>query len=245
MAALCALFAAAFCVSTADAALLTVSGMAPTVDHADIANLGGAELMGEDLNGATSDVYGDAPAQGQLFTTGSNADGYNLHAITLRCTNGAVHPEWGGFQWDYPGYGPYNVQVGTVNGTSLTPIATDSTTGTVDIYHTNYVTFNLTTPIHLNANTQYGFDWSSAYGGFRAANVANGASTGLAYSVGTVHDRDNNALVFSTGLDRVFHLDMLAGPAVPEPSTIALIGTGLIGLLAYAWRKRKCVPSQS
>ena len=27
--------------------------------------------------------------------------------------------------------------------------------------------------------------------------------------------------------------------AVPEPSTIALIGTGLIGLLAYAWRKRK------
>ena len=26
---------------------------------------------------------------------------------------------------------------------------------------------------------------------------------------------------------------------VPEPSTLALFATGLIGLLAYAWRKRK------
>lgn len=29
------------------------------------------------------------------------------------------------------------------------------------------------------------------------------------------------------------------GSAVPEPSTIALLATGLLGLLAYAWRKRK------
>ena len=26
---------------------------------------------------------------------------------------------------------------------------------------------------------------------------------------------------------------------VPEPSTLALLGCGLFGLLAYAWRKRK------
>ena len=26
---------------------------------------------------------------------------------------------------------------------------------------------------------------------------------------------------------------------IPEPSTIALLGCGLFGLLAYAWRKRK------
>ena len=30
---------------------------------------------------------------------------------------------------------------------------------------------------------------------------------------------------------------------VPEPNTIVLFAGGLIGLVAYAWRKRKCVPS--
>ena len=27
--------------------------------------------------------------------------------------------------------------------------------------------------------------------------------------------------------------------SVPEPSAIALLATGLVGLLAYAWRKRR------
>jgi autotransporter-associated beta strand protein len=35
----------------------------------------------------------------------------------------------------------------------------------------------------------------------------------------------------------------MSANAVPEPGTIVLLSTGLLGLLAYAWRKRKCVPS--
>ena len=37
---------------------------------------------------------------------------------------------------------------------------------------------------------------------------------------------------------RFDNLDV-TGPPVPEPSTLALLTSGLIGLLAYAWRKRK------
>ena len=36
-----------------------------------------------------------------------------------------------------------------------------------------------------------------------------------------------------------FGIDNVRFSAVPEPSTFVLLGTGLFGLLAYAWRKRK------
>ncbi|MBU4272353.1 MAG: PEP-CTERM sorting domain-containing protein [Planctomycetes bacterium] len=34
-------------------------------------------------------------------------------------------------------------------------------------------------------------------------------------------------------------LDVSGTPTIPEPSTLVLLATGLIGLLCYAWRKRK------
>jgi hypothetical protein len=45
----------------------------------------------------------------------------------------------------------------------------------------------------------------------------------------------------STYLDCIQYreLDVFGTPAVPEPSSIAIVATALISLLAYAWRKRK------
>lgn len=43
-------------------------------------------------------------------------------------------------------------------------------------------------------------------------------------------------LINSTAGSRI---DNLVCRTIPEPSTLALLGCGLVGLLAYAWRKRK------
>ncbi len=45
--------------------------------------------------------------------------------------------------------------------------------------------------------------------------------------------------VFNTALTQVQIQSLMAAPTVPEPSTLVLLAAGLIGLLAYAWRKRK------
>lgn len=47
--------------------------------------------------------------------------------------------------------------------------------------------------------------------------------------------------LYTTGSSGVLCFDSftISGQAVPEPNTIMLLSTGLIGLLAYAWRKRR------
>jgi hypothetical protein len=44
---------------------------------------------------------------------------------------------------------------------------------------------------------------------------------------------------FSNGTDGVYQISEVRFAGVPEPGTLLLTTTGLIGLLAYAWQKRK------
>jgi hypothetical protein len=67
----------------------------------------------------------------------------------------------------------------------------------------------------------------SATGRYLMLNVARGGWDGLPYGV------DGNAFA------GVREIQVSGSVATPEPSTVALVLSGLIGLLAYAWRKRK------
>ncbi|MBU4273300.1 MAG: PEP-CTERM sorting domain-containing protein [Planctomycetes bacterium] len=41
------------------------------------------------------------------------------------------------------------------------------------------------------------------------------------------------------GADARTSIDAVSITTIPEPSALALLATGLVGLLCYAWRKRK------
>ena len=56
--------------------------------------------------------------------------------------------------------------------------------------------------------------------------------TGLNFRMGDTRTTDPD----SAGWIDNYVLD---DPKVPEPGTLVLLATGLIGLLCYAWRKRK------
>jgi probable HAF family extracellular repeat protein len=81
------------------------------------------------------------------------------------------------------------------------------------------------TMVDLNSLGLLPADLASAGWYFQYANAINDSGS----IVGSLYNNSTNA-------QRAFTL--IAVPA-PEPSTLLLVATGLLGLLAYAWRKRK------
>jgi hypothetical protein len=218
----------------------SASATAPTVDGADIANLG-LGVGFDDPAYATEpwlirDIWNGNPVQGQTFTTGDYAAGYELRAVTLRNMDywGADGPN--GVAGGMPG--TLSIQFGTLTGNTLTPVATVTSSNLTSFNRNDYITVTFAAPITLAANTTYGFDWDSSAPGFNTANtMANEFAGGQAYRSGSGGDGPvNNDLVFLGNQDRIFHLDMTP---VPEPGTVTLLVAAAVGLLAYAWRTRK------
>ena len=143
--------------SAANAATITGSSTAPTIDGADIASLTG----GYDVdNGDQGHLWSNRPSMGQSFTTGSNAGGYQLDAVTMRSRSGDSGST-------------YDVLIGTMSGTAFTQVGSTETTDSSNFGGYDYVTITLGTPLTLSANSTYGFLWkANGPGGFVIDNTA-------------------------------------------------------------------------
>lgn len=230
----------------ANASILSVSATAPTIDGADIANLGGTLIN----SGTNADLYSAwwydyRPAQGETFTTGSNSAGYTLNSITLQAQDRSDH-------LTFPNV-PFNVYVSSVSGATATQMVAENSNA-VNISPLAYVTATFNAPIHLNPNSVYAIDWEGIWAGAlpdgNSGRGINLAQTADVYAEGSAYSRWEHAtigatppkaaaptsLVFRSDRDQVFHLDMTA---VPEPSALVTLAGGMIGLLCYAWRRRR------
>jgi len=208
--------------TTANAAVMTSSSTAPTVDGADIASFGTPTTTGwptEDKWWPGSATAFGSPGKtiGQTFTTGS--EDVVLNAFTFQIKY-ATEPTK-----------EYAIRVGTVSGSTFTEIASESATQSAATADDAYWTWTLDSPVSLSANTLYGVDvgllsstsaWQTGIPYvYRTADVYPGGtrfrSGSAGYGVGDSSMSDMSA-------DRVFHLDMEpAGGPGPGPVDIPIV----------------------
>src|SRR6266850_6853625 len=237
------------------AATATFKTSAPTLGPSDISQLISAADRTNNVGGDVDDqggnfVYIDngRPAQGQTFTTGGNANGYALAAVTLK-------------QVAYATYGlvpdmTYHIRITSPSGNTLTVLAEEtafvpqdsSDCPTCNFFPTSgaflpgsgrYVTFTFATPVVLSPNATYGFDVGGTSVGDHYWETDGTANTnaytgGTAYSTGVAVDGygyglGNTSLTPRAG-DRVFVVALSAAvsPLPPrfniQPASLSVYG---------------------
>ena len=187
--------------------------------------------------GAGSHDYLNNPPPGEMFTLGSSA---SLAAVTVQGNgdNGywsgsagyqplSTMPDTTGLQW--------NIQIGSVSGTTITPISTQTVTGFAPTAASDFISFNLASPIALAAGTTYEFSMDlvnthsnggdSTWLGLSESLVP--VVGGKAFENGSTIGSFGNTVV-ALPYDFVFSLE---SQQVPEPTTIALLSLGGLALV--------------
>jgi len=232
--------------SSAFAQSMSESATAPT-GNVILQQLVGGSTSGSP--GASGHDYLNNPPPGETFTLGSAA---TLGAVTVQGNGDAGY--WSGSAfYGTLGSSPitagleWQLEIGSVSGTTITPLATEQVTGFAPAANNTFITFNLASPISLAAGNEYEFSFNLLN------NLSNGGdstwyglSESLTPQIGAGNAFNNGATVGSFGdtvvpittgtpgqYDFVF---VLQSAPVPEPGTMALIGLGGLGLLAFRRR---------
>ena len=161
--------ATAFSLATVtQAAQFSFTAKTPTPGPHDVANLTGANSEINNVNDGDNDatyIADDRPIQGQTFTTGTNAAGYQLRSVALREVKHdtyAMIPDL-----------KYTIRITQASGKTLEIIATEMAEvagaapgnfptigdgGEMGSGSGNFIAFTFDKPITLKPNTTYGFD---------------------------------------------------------------------------------------
>ena len=249
------------------AATLTFGTSAPTGGAASISNWTGAAFDADNVGGSgtnangspnngpandgTTYVAADRPAQGQTFTTGSNAGGYTLSAVTVRIqgytNNTASGSNIGGYDLNDTG-STFRLRVGRISGTTFIPLTQETAAaggtgnpgqGGAANGPGTYLTFTLKAPIVLAPNTAYGFDLGTSGDYFEMLGIRDAATGGNPYAAGAAYTSGANGLAAGTIAtqtgDRVFQISLTA---YTPPAAGTFVHPGLLNTEADFERMR-------
>jgi len=215
--AVCAAVTAALAACPCLAGTMSASPTAPMVSGEDVANLG-TTVTGTDKWWAGDS--GASSVKGQTFTVGG-VD------VLLRSVTYQVSPNHNAEPTK-----TYVVRVGTVSGSVLTVIHSDTFTQNFAWHGAEYMTWTLGAAVPLSANTTYAVDVgmeSSTSGWTTGIPYLNTTDDEYAGGVRYTTSFGNTNLSLASSADRIFHVD-LVHPMLPSPESGETVPAGNVDL---------------
>ena len=230
---------------TTQAAVITVNGSAPVADNDDIYSFAatGGTVTGQSLDDYTSpsdgapdvnSLWKDRGAQGQSFTTGSNALGYTLDAFSFKTRGNVVSAPFITFR-----LGTLSLSL-SGSDSVFTEIASARVMPSTTQTSGDWLTASFDSTYVLDDNTVYAIDFQNTeveswIGFYLDGDVDSSYTGGSAYTSGLKGQGLNDTDLSLPQIDRAFHVNLVA---VPEPETFALIG-GCLALGYVMLRRRR------